>query len=96
MSERITAQGVDSRFYNPNLSISKVINKRLNIFANWNNIDMGLLKSNEQAIDTWQNNFYTHTNYIYEVDVIKVGISYKMNQFGNNKFRKGEFGDQEF
>jgi hypothetical protein len=96
LSERITAQGLDSKFFTPNLTFTKNFSDRLGVFINWINIDMGLLKTNEQSIDTWQQNFYTHTNYIHEVDIIKLGISYKFNQISSNRFKKGEFGDQEF
>ncbi len=95
LSRRITAQGIDSRFYTPNLSFTKTINNRISVFVNWINIDVGMFKTNEQAIDTWRQDFYTHTNYIHEVDIIKIGANYKFNQI-SNKFKKEEFGWQEF
>lgn len=97
LSERVTAQGVDSRFYLPYLSLSKKINDRLTLVANWINIDMGLLRTNEQEISTWRNDFYTTTSYIHEVDIVKFAATYKINQVSKaNKFKSSEFGAQEF
>lgn len=97
LSKRITAQGIDSRFYLPSLTLSKRINDRLSFVVNWTNIDMGLLQSNEQAIDTWREDFYTTTNYVYEVDIVKFAANYKINQLSkSNKFKASEFGAQEF
>lgn len=98
LSERITAQGRDSRFYNPALSISKTfMDKKLALSLQWINIDLGLLDSNEQRITTVRSNFFTTTNYIYEVDIITLGISYQLNQPSKKmKLLKSEFGDREF
>ena len=98
VSERITAQGEDSRFYNPSLSIRKKFsNKPFSLTLQWLNIDMGLLNSNEQRITTYRNNFFTTTNYIYEVDIIKLNVSYLINQkTTKSKQLKSEFGDREF
>ncbi len=44
LSERITAQGRDSRFYNPCLSLRKTFpDKKLALTFQWLNIDMGML-----------------------------------------------------
>jgi len=98
LSERVTAQGEDSRFYNPSLVVRKsFLNGRLDASLQWLNMDMGLLKSNEQRITTRQPNFFTTTNYIYEVDVLLLVFSYRIK--GNSRkvdFIKSEFGDQEF
>ena len=98
LSERITAQGVDSRFYNPSLTLSKsFFNKRLHCMFQWLNIDMGLLNSNEQRITTVRKNFYTTTNYIYEVDLHMLGVRYELNPSSKKmKLLKSEFGDKEF
>jgi len=98
LSERITAQGVDSRFYNPSLSIRKKFkDERFTAIFQWLNIDAGLLDSNEQRITTARENFYTTTNYIYEVDILMVGVSFQMNQPSKkSKLLKSEFGDKEF
>lgn len=97
LSERVTAQGIDSRFYLPFLSLTKKVNDRLTLVANWINIDLGLLRTNEQKISTWRNDFYTTTNYIHEVDIIKFAATYKINQVSkSNKFKSSEFGAQEF
>ncbi|WP_240655389.1 TonB-dependent receptor domain-containing protein [Flammeovirga pectinis] len=53
LSERITAQGQDSRFYSPNLSVKKTfLNDRLAVNVQWLNMDMGVLETNEQRITT--------------------------------------------
>lgn len=98
LSERVTAQGVDSRFYNPSLSLRKsFLDNRLALTFQWLNIDMGLLDSNEQRITTVRDNFYTTTNYIYEVDILMIGVSYQLNQPSKKmKLLKSEFGDKEF
>lgn len=98
LSERITAQGVDSRFYNPSLSLRKTFpQKHIALSLQWQSIDMGLLGANEQRITTTRDFFYTTTNYIYEVDRIMIGISYQFNQPGKKiKLINSEFGDKEF
>ena len=99
ISDRITAQGEDSRYYNPNLTLEKTfLNNRLKIALQWLNIDLGLLKSNEQRITTWRKNeFYTTTNYIYEVDIIMLNLSYIFKNGKNkSKFIESEFGKREF
>jgi len=99
LSDRVTAQGSDSRFYSPNLSVKKSwFDDRLTANLVWQNIDMGLLKTNEQRITTFrEGEFYTTTNYIYEVDVIVLNLSYTLNRSKNKaKFVKSEFGEKEF
>lgn len=98
LSERITAQGRDSRFYNPSLVLRKKFPKKgLTFSLQWQNIDLGLLASNEQRITTVRDNFFTTTNYVYEVDVLLIGLSYQLNQASDNmKFIDSEFGKKEF
>ena len=98
LSERVTAQGADSRFYNPSLTLRKTfLDKKLALSLQWLNIDMGMLDSNEQRITTVRDNFYTTTNYIYEVDILMLGITYQLNQPSKKmKLLKSEFGDKEF
>ena len=99
LSERNTAQGKDSRFYTPNLTLKKsFFDNRLVTTLQWQNMDMGLLKSNEQSIATSRaNEFYTYTNYVYEVDMIVLNLSYTFNKVKNrSKFIDSEFGKREF
>lgn len=99
LSDRITAQGEDSRFYSPNLTFTKRLwNNQLTASLQWKNIDMGLMNSNEQRITTSrENEFFTTTNYIYEVDVILLSLSYNFNNRKNTaKFIDSEFGKREF
>jgi len=94
-----TAQGEDSQFLSPNLTVRKsFLDDRLSATLQWLNIDMGLLTSNEQRITTWSDGeFYTTTNYVYEVDVIQLNLSYTFNKLKNkSRFIKSEFGEKEF
>jgi len=98
LSERVTAQGVDSRFYNPSLTVRKTfLDDKIALTFQWLNIDMGLLNANEQRITTVRDNFFTTTNYIYEVDILMLGVSYQFNQPSSEiELLKSEFGDKEF
>jgi len=98
LSERITAQGEDSRFYNPSLSLRKsFLNKKINIGLLWRNLDLGILDSNEQRITTVRDNFFTTTNYVYEVDIVQLTFSYQLNQLSSKiKLTESEFGKGEF
>lgn len=99
ISDRNTAQGQDSRFYSPNLTFRKTFfNNRLSATLQWQNIDLGLLDTNEQRITTFrENEFYTTTNYVYEVDMIILNLSYTFNNRKNkSRFIDSEFGKKEF
>ena len=99
LSNRITAQGQDSRFYSPNLTLTKRFwNNQLTASLQWKNIDMGLMNTNEQRITTSRpDKFYTTTNYVYEVDMILFSLSYNFNNRNNTaKFIDSEFGKREF
>ncbi len=98
LSRRVTAQGVDSRFYNPSLVLSKsFLDGKLSASLQWLSMDMGLLESNEQRITTVRDNFYTTTNYIYEVDRVIFTLNFQLNQPSKDmKFIKSEFGEKEF
>lgn len=53
---------------------------RLTASLQWLNMDMGLLPTNEQRITTWRKDaFYTTTNYVLEVDMILLNLSYTIN-----------------
>ncbi len=98
LSRRATAQGEDSRFYSPNLSLRKTfLDGKLAATLQWQHVDLGLLQSNEQRITTRGRDFYTTTNYIYEVDVFMLNLSYTLNQPARKvKFTESEFGEKEF
>jgi outer membrane receptor protein involved in Fe transport len=99
LSERVTAQGEDSRYLSPNLSLKKTfLDDRLTANLQWLNMDMGLWEANEQSIATWrEGEFFTTTNYIYEVDVIVLNLSYTLNKSKSKaRFIKSEFGEKEF
>ena len=65
-------------------------------------MDMGLLPTNEQRIttegtDSNGHSFFTTTNYVYEVDMIMLNLSYTFNKkLNKTKFIKSEFGQREF
>ena len=98
LSRRITAQGEDSRFLTPNLSVKKsMLNNRLTILAQWQNIGLGVLPTNEQRITTYGADFYTTTNYIQEKDIFLLNISYSFRQLSKRaKLPGNEYGDKEF
>ncbi|WP_139957255.1 TonB-dependent receptor domain-containing protein [Flavicella sediminum] len=99
ISDRNTAMGEDSRFYSPNLTFKKLFwDDNLAATLQWQNIDMGLLNTNEQRITTSRpNEFYTTTNYVYEVDMISLNLTYTFNKLRNkSKFIDSEFGKNEF
>ncbi len=74
------------------------MDNRLRATVQWLNMDIGLLDTNEQRITTFrEGEFFTTTNYIYEVDVVIVNLSYTINKTKNKaKFIKSEFGEKEF
>lgn len=99
LSARNTAQGEDSRFYSPNLTLQKTFfDGRLTATLQWQNIDMGLLDTNEQRITTFrEDEFFTTTNYVYEVDMIILNLSYTFNNNKDkSKFIESDFGKREF
>ena len=65
-------------------------------------MDLGVLRSNEQRITTFGTDsqgyqFFTTTNYIYEVDVVMLNLSYTLNKQKNKtKFVDSQFGKKEF
>jgi outer membrane receptor protein involved in Fe transport len=85
LSKMVTAQGEDSRFYSPNLSLQKTFfDNRLSTTLQWQNIDLGWLNTNEQRITTFKTgSFYTTTNYVYEVDIITLNLTYNFNSTNN-------------
>lgn len=99
LSETITAQGRDSRFFNPYLNLRyDWPDKRLTFTLQWQNISLGgLLNNNRQRITTARDNFFTTTNYIYETDILRLGVNYALtSRKGESKIPKREFGEREF
>jgi ferric enterobactin receptor len=98
LSTRPTAIGEDSRFISPNLSVRKTFFKgKLTALAQWQNIGLGIIPSNEQRITTWGSNFYTSTNYVQEKDVLWLSLGYNFNQSTKKpKLPTSEFGEREF
>lgn len=98
LSQRPTAQGEDSRFVSPNLSLKKTfLGGRLSTVLQWQNIDLGIINSNEQRITTRGVNFYTTTNYIQEKDVFLINLTYSLTQSAKKvKLPSSEFGEKEF
>jgi ferric enterobactin receptor len=98
LSEKVTAQGIDSRFFLPDLALTKTFkNKRFSAALQWQNIALGSMATNQQRITTSGREFFTTTNYAYETNVIRLNLSYQFNQsVANKKLPKSEFGEREF
>lgn len=98
LSKRVTAQGEDSRFVNPALSVKKSFLKgKLAATLQWQNMDLGIVGANQQRISTWGKDFFTTTNYIQETDIFLINLSYNLNQLTRKaKLPASEFGDREF
>lgn len=97
-SKKPTAQGEDSSFLTPNLSVKRLLfDGRGSIGFQWQFIDFGNMNSNQQRITTWGEDFYTTTNYIYETNVLMLNFSYNFNKLSSkNKLPTSEFGEKEF
>lgn len=98
LSKRPTAQGEDSRFLTPNLSLKKTfLDGRLTALLQWQNIDLGMKETNRQRITTSGPQFYTTTNYIYETDVFMLNLGFNLNKLTRKlKLPGSEFGEKEF
>jgi outer membrane receptor protein involved in Fe transport len=98
LSERVTAQGRDGRFFNPYLNLRREFPKqRLTITFQWQNISLGLWDNNQQRITTSKSDFYTTTNYVYETDILRLGVGYQFTKLEKDVKRpESEFGDKEF
>ncbi len=97
-SAKPTAQGEDSRFLSPNISVKKtILAGKGSLGLQWQNINFGNMDSNQQRITTWGNDFYTTTNYIYETNVLLLNFSYNFNKLtSKNKLPTSEIGEKEF
>ncbi|HMI01133.1 MAG TPA: TonB-dependent receptor [Pedobacter sp.] len=98
LSERPTAQGWDSRFLVPSTILKKsFMGGAFSASLQWQNMDLGLKKTQRQRITTMASDFYTTTNYIYEPDVFLLNFSFNLNKLsGKSKLPSSEFGDKEF
>ncbi|AWW00256.1 outer membrane beta-barrel family protein [Arcticibacterium luteifluviistationis] len=98
MSARNTAQGEDSRFYQPNLSVKKsFMDNKLTVGAQWQNMAFGNMGVNQQRITTFGTDFFTTTNYIQETNIVLLNLSFNFNQRdGKVKLPSSEFGEKEF
>jgi outer membrane receptor protein involved in Fe transport len=97
-SAKPTAQGEDSRFLVPNMSVKKtILDGKGSLGLQWQNINFGNMDSNQQRITTYGSDFYTTTNYIYETNVLLLNFSYNFNKLSpKNKLPTSEFGEKEF
>ncbi|MGB3617880.1 MAG: outer membrane beta-barrel family protein, partial [Catalinimonas sp.] len=98
LSSRITAQGEDGRFYTPDLTLRKTfLNEQWTVAFQWLNIDLGLLDTQEQRITTERPRFFTTTNYVYEVDMLQLSVSYHFHPARQRaRLIDSEFGKEEF
>lgn len=97
-SSKPTAQGEDSSFLSPNLSVKKTLwNGKGSFGLQWQYIDFGNMGSNQQRITTYGTDFYTTTNYVYETNVLLLNFSYNFNKLSSkNKLPTSEIGEKEF
>jgi outer membrane receptor protein involved in Fe transport len=98
ISEKPTAQGVDSSFLTPNMSLKKtILDGKGSIGFQWQYINFGNMNTNQQRITTYGSDFYTTTNYIYETNILQLNFSYNFNKLtSKNKLPTSEFGEKEF
>jgi ferric enterobactin receptor len=97
LSARNTAQGLDSRFYQPNFSLKKNLKSNLTVAVQWQNAALFGMKVNEQRITTSGQDFYTTTNYIQERNIVLFNLSYTFNKSDRKaKLPVSEFGEKEF
>lgn len=98
LSARNTAQGEDSRFYQPNFSLKKgFLNNKVNLTLQWQNAAIGKMNVNQQRITTFGKNFYTTTNYIQETNIFLFNLSFNFSQTDKKvKLPTSEFGEKEF
>ena len=96
LSARVTAQGEDSRFYAPNLSLKKTfLNNKITATAQWQNMAFGNMEVNQQRITTFGKDFFTTTNYIQETNILMLNLSYSFNQSNRKaKLPNSEFGEK--
>ncbi|WP_064196650.1 MULTISPECIES: TonB-dependent receptor domain-containing protein [Emticicia] len=98
LSARNTAQGSDSRFYQPNFSVKKSFKEnKINLTLQWQNAVFGKMAVNQQRITTFGANFYTTTNYIQETNIVLLNLSFNLNQTNKKmKLPSSEFGEREY
>jgi ferric enterobactin receptor len=98
LSKKPTAQGEDSRFLIPNISLKKsFLNDRCAVGLQWQNINLGFMNANQQRITTSGKDFYTTTNYTYETDILLLNFSFKINKLSSKtKLPTSEIGEKEF
>lgn len=98
LSARNTAQGSDSRFYQPNFSVKKSFKEnKINLTIQWQNAAFGKMPVNQQRITTFGTNFYTTTNYIQETNIVLLNLSFNLNQSTKKmKLPNSEFGEREY
>lgn len=98
LSAKNTAQGRDSRFYQPNISMKKnLMSNKMTVGVQWQNVSFGQMGVNEQRITTWGKDFYTTTNYVQETNIFMVNFSYVFNKIDKkSKLPLSEFGEKEF
>ena len=98
LSQKVTAQGEDSRFLTPHFTVKKLsADKKWSFQMQWLNIDAGLKQSNRQRITTYGKDFYTTTNYIYETDQFQFSMGYSLAK-KNRKINlpNSEMAEKEF
>ena len=98
LSNRPTLQGKDSYFLNPALSLKKQTDDQRWAFQLiCQSLDLGWNSSNRQRITTSGQDFFTTTNYIYEVNQIQFSVGLNiMKKNRKIKVPESEMGEKEF
>lgn len=98
LSSKNTAQGIDSKLYQPNVAIKKsILANKLYLTLQWQNLALSNMKVNEQSIATSGTHFYTRTNYIQETNILLLNLSYNFRSTEKKpKLPNSEFGEKEF
>ncbi len=98
LSERPTLQGEDSYFLNPSLSVKKQTeDKRWSFQLLCQYLDLGWNRSNQQRITTRGSDFFTTTNYLYEVNQIQFSVGFNLlKQNRKVAVPNSEIGEKEF
>jgi ferric enterobactin receptor len=98
LSARKTAQGEDSRFYQPSCAFKKsFFKKQFTATLQWQNMSVGKMGVNEQRITTFGRDFFTSTNYIQENNIFLLNLSYSFRPSERkSKLPASEFGEREY
>jgi outer membrane receptor protein involved in Fe transport len=98
LSPRVTAQGTNDEFYTPYLTLQHAFfDNRLSVQYQWQYIDLGLWQANEQQLATNGANFDASVNYIKEVDIMSIQVSWTFRELTEQvDYQESEMLEQQF